>query len=328
MLKTGICKIHGIERQRTVWGRPRRLSLGLLNAIEPADSGADEYFFQILRSLRQANGTYRTTARERFRDFDPVVNEILASVIHADDVTIHDWATSDGSAGLQWARTVRQIFQGTRFYASDRVLTVVRVFNARGESFYFEPTGEPLQYMRPPFVISLQEPESAAYPVNRWIARRAFRNVPVLAERVRTLSWPSLLDTSPQTHNGWTFSQISLLHPAVRAFAERNGWFKVGIHSVFEPLRASAHVIRSLNILNRAYFSLDDLARGMQVAYRSIYPGGVWIVGRSEDDTGLRMNATLFQKTDYGFSTLATIGSGCEIAQLVREARFTHAAVV
>lgn len=320
MLKTGICNPADLRGKRSVLGRPKRVSLGLLTDIARPGHDADRLFGEIMAPLRLANGTYRTTARHRFRELDPVVNGILPRAMDCSgEVTIHDWATSDGSAAMEWAVSLARRIPRLRFNASDKALSLVEARSPSNETYFCEPDGEAIQYVRKPFVLSFREPESAAYPVNRCMARWARRNLAMLREVIPHLSWTSPLDPARISRDGWTFSQQPLLHPAVRSFADANEWFQLQCHSVFDVLSEHAHVIRTMNILNRAYFSPDRIGSGIRAVYESLRPGGLWIVGRSQGDCGGAADTDILQKLDGRFELVAAIGAGSEIRDLVEK---------
>jgi hypothetical protein len=306
VLKTGIYDIGGLGK-RSLFGRPRQISLGLLRTTEA--------FEQTIVDLLLSNGTYRTTSRERFAEFNSRVDVLLGERFSAlAPLLVHDWATSDASAALQWARGLRTRFPHLTFVASDKMLFLVEAFQRDGESYFLEQTGEPLQYARPPFVVSLHQPEY--YPVNRWIAKRARRTAATLREPVAGLRWPSGWGETVLTDGQWRFRQVPLIHPEVRNFAQAQPWFRVQTHSVFEPLGEPAHVIRCMNIFNFSYFSREQLISGVRAVYASLGEGGVWIVGKSMDVQGRRTNATVFVKTEGGFNAQERIGAGSEIEDL------------
>jgi hypothetical protein len=78
-----------------------------------------------------------------------------------------------------------------------------------------------------------------------------------------------------------------------------------------------------MNIFNPGYFGPEMLRAGRDAVWASLAPGGIWIVGRtngtSPEDASHK--ASLFEKTDEGFRSLAHFGEGSEIASLVLEPR-------
>lgn len=325
MLKTGIVTVADLAKPRSIWGRRRWVSLDLLTVTAPESPVADDLFHDVMLTFRLSNGTYRTTNRYRFSNFDPLVNETVARLFPGRPaLSVHDWATSDGSAALEWARSLRAVATAVTFCASDRALAAVKACPSNScECYFFEPGGDPIQYTRPPFVISLQEPESVIYPVNRLLATWAHHHVNALSRIVRTLCWSSVLDATVFRDGRWRFSQVPLVHPAVTEFTAQNPWFQVKVHSIFEPLPEAADVIRSMNILNKRYFDRDQLVLGIRAAYASLRPAGLWVVGRSGEGAGATVDADLFQKTSDRFCVVATAGNGSEIRDLVTEERFT-----
>jgi hypothetical protein len=70
-----------------------------------------------------------------------------------------------------------------------------------------------------------------------------------------------------------------------------------------------------MNILNRAYFTEDQLASAANAVFDSIRMGGLWIVGRTLEQD-FSNNATFFLRGEDGWQVLGRIGNGSEIEQL------------
>ena len=190
-----------------------------------------------------------------------------------------------------------------------------------GEVYIAERSGTPLQYIKAPFVVPLYHQEARRYPWNRWVARRARRrfdnlNLPA--------GWSATQSTEPQripSQHGRDLRvrYIPYIHPEAVALTRKNPNFRFCERSVFDATPGTCHVLRTMNIFNRDYFSEQQLTEGVSAAFQSLQPGGLWIVGRTleEDFTN---HATFFRRNEKGFEVLERIGSGSEMEALALSA--------
>jgi hypothetical protein len=102
-------------------------------------------------------------------------------------------------------------------------------------------------------------------------------------------------------------------------FSQRNPRFQFRSRSVFEHTPAACHVLRTMNIFNKSYFSPEQLSDGVNAAFHSIKPGGIWIVGRTLEED-LSNHATFLRRLDNGWEVLERIGKGSEIEELAMRA--------
>jgi hypothetical protein len=112
------------------------------------------------------------------------------------------------------------------------------------------------------------------------------------------------------------------LHPEV--LSERSEQFRIREHSVFEALAAPVHMVRTMNILNLAYFSADTILSAVAAVRKSIRPAGLWLVGRTIAENPFLHDATLFRKQDSGWDVVLRCGAGSEIESLVQAASRTE----
>jgi hypothetical protein len=306
MLRFGICThkqfIDAGERRRFLGSR---VSYSLLNIGENPTKEQIRIFEDISFKLRTSNGTCRTTVRNRLRDVDAAAKGILERLYPSDtELLVEDRAVSHGLTSLEWAQQLFQAFPHSQFEASDKLLYLIQLSLASGRTYILEPEGQPLQYIKPPFVVSLSHKESSLLPFNRLIAAQARR-------RLRHFSLP---DGWMESHggDGYQVSKIKCLHPEALAFNRTNPRFQLRTRSVFDVTPNAVHVLRTMNILNKAYFSDSQLREGSEAAFRSLKLGGVWIVGRTlESDSS--NHATFLQKQENGWVILARIGDGSEM---------------
>jgi hypothetical protein len=265
-------------------------------------------FEDISFTLRISNGTFRTTFRERFRDVDAASMRWMERFFPAGaELRVEDRAVSNGLTSWEWAEQLFAVFPRAQFEASDILLYLIRLSLPGGETYIAEPDGRPLQYVKPPFVVSLEHPESRKYPLNRLIAARAKR-------QFARLSLPEAW-TETSGAAGYQVSRISCIHPRAQAFARSNPEFQFRARSVFDAAPGSCHVLRTMNIFNRSYFSAEQLAEGANAAFESLLPGGLWIVGRTLEED-FSNHATFFRRGESGWEVLERIGAGSEMEEL------------
>ena len=215
-------------------------------------------------------------------------------------------------------RTLLLLFPGARFSASDLTLFLLEVEVNQGEAFIFEPNGNLLQYVRPPFVVRIQPPEPNLLLVNSLIHRYAAKKFQQLKAR---WNFPDewVNSKAPEYQEGsLLFRKIPLIHPKALAFRRKCDRFSIGRHSAFEPLDQPVHVIRTMNIFNLNYFSRSDLATGVRAVFNSLVEGGVWIVGRTHEGKHLQHDVSGFVKQKDRFTLLDRYGRGSEIDAIVQ----------
>jgi len=220
------------------------------------------------------------------------------------ELLIEDRAISHGLTSLEWAQQLFQVFPHSKFEASDKLLYLIQLSLASGGTYILEPEGQPLQYIKPPFVISLSHKESSLLPFNRLIAVQARR-------RLRHLLLPDGWMES-RGGDGYQVSKIKCVHPEALSFIRTNPRFQLRTRSVFDVTRNAVHVLRTMNILNKDYFSDSQLREGSKAAFQSLKLAGVWIVGRTLE-SDFSNHVTFLQKQENGWAILARIGKGSEM---------------
>ncbi|MGH9530551.1 MAG: hypothetical protein ACRD2S_11615 [Terriglobales bacterium] len=313
MLQFGIFKSEEYLRardRRHVLGS--RASYELLNVGDDPTEEQIRVFEDISRTLQTSNGTYRTTFANRFHDLDDLAMRWMKKLYGTDtEVRVQDRAVSHALTSLEWAERLFQAFPLTLFEASDALFSLIKLSLPGRKTYVFEPNGQPLQYINWPFVVSLQRPGSWRYPINRLIAARAKRRFDQL-----------LLPDGWMESKGeaaYQVAKISCVHPRALQFSKRNPRFQLEARSVFECLPDSCDVLRTMNILNMSYFSTDRLIEGINAAFHSLKPGGIWIVGRTlEKDFSNQV--TLLRKEHGGWKVLDRLGGGSEIEELALRA--------
>ncbi len=302
-----------------------RVSFRLLH-YSGREAESTTFFERLMRHIRLSNGVCRTTFERRFRNLDTVVNGILSQHFSARDyLLIEDWAASACLTSCQWAESLLDIFPQMRFVASDLVLSVLEIENRDSkEVFIAEEDGTPLQYVRPPFVIRLTPPEPWPLLINRfWYSWAKFRwqNVRRIWTRAEALLYQDENGIQQKDCEGYRIRKLSVVHPRALALARSDGRFAIRRHSVFDRANAPCHVIRTMNILNRAYFNEQQIAQAARSIVASLIPGGIWILGRTVSDDPPVHNVSIFQRRRSGeLELIEQIGEGSEVASIALSA--------
>src|SRR5205807_9782935 len=118
----------------------------------------------------------------------------------------------------------------------------------------------------------------------------------------------------PQPSGEYAIDRISCIHPEADLFSKRDPRLRICARSVFEH-RPGLDVLRTMNILNKAYFPVEKLMEGANAAFQSLKPGGLWIVGRTSGN--LTNDVTFFRRRENKWEVIARIGKGSEIEELV-----------
>jgi hypothetical protein len=290
-----------------------RVAYTLLNIGENPTSQQVQMFEDICFTLRTSNGTFRTTFRNRLLDVDAATILILKQRSTSDaELLVEDRAVSHGLTSLELARQIFQAFPQSRFEASDKLLYLVQLSLASGEKYMLEPDGQPLQYIKPPFVVSLAHEESIRFPVNRLVAaqaRRRLRHVLPNDGRIESIRGDE-----------YQINRINCVHPEVLTFMSANPRFQLRTRSVFDITPNPVHVLRTMNIFNKDYFSDSQLRHGSEAAFQSLKPGGVWIVGRTLE-SDFSNHISFLQKLDSGWRILSRIGNGSEMEEYADKVR-------
>jgi hypothetical protein len=282
-----------------------------LNLAEVSDHPTrDEIlrFEEISSRLCTSNGTTRATFRHRLVDVDDVAFHLLRRDYRADDeLIVQDRAASSCLTSTEWAEQMLVAFPLAHFEASDRLLHLFRISLPGGKMYFVEPGGQPLQYVESPFVVCLYPREPYRYLLNHFVAGLAKWSF-------RRLSLPANLADSAASYK-YRIDKISCVHPEARSLSQRDPRFTVCERSVFQRT-AGLDVLRTMNILNLAYFSKKQLVDGIHAASDSLKPGGLWIVGRTLEESHTN-HVTFFRRTEKKWEVLQRIGNGSEIEELV-----------
>ena len=319
MFKLGVYRLDQFLRPQSIQARlsRNRVSFHLLRG--PASPDQARLFEHVMPQIRLSSGVYRTTSRARFQAFDKFINDLLSKHFESSQaLDIQDWAASDCIASAEWAGALWPRFPNARVTASDLTLFLIEAALPNGEMFICETSGEPLQYIRPPFVVRLNPPENKLMLVNRilaWHGQRKFGRLQPIPE-----PWLRAEHTEPLNLPPFVLRKIPLIHPDALALRQRSDKFSIVMHSAFEPLDRPCDIIRTMNIFNLKYFSETRLGEGVEAVNRSLVPGGIWIVGRTFKEDPPTHDASVFMKDGDGFRLLERFGKGSEVEPLIPDA--------
>jgi hypothetical protein len=116
--------------------------------------------------------------------------------------------------------------------------------------------------------------------------------------------------------------KLPLIHPEALQLSRNYRGFTVRQHSIFDNPLGCCHVLRAMNILNRAYFAEELLAKACRNALDGLFQGGICIIGRTVREDAPEHHATIFRKGSSGqFEVLQRIGSGSEIESIALASR-------
>ena len=297
------------------WRAGPRTAYTLLDVGDTPGPDDVELFEGLSFTLRTSNGTFRTTYRNRFEDVDVVAQTWLERRYPRDAVlTVQDRAVSHGLTAVEWAERLQPLFPALRMEASDLLLELVELRLSGGATYIADADGAPLQYIQPPFVVPLQTIGIASrHVVNRWLASRARR-------RFERLGLPENWAHTPGGA-GYTVRRFPYVHPRARSLMRRfPDHFQFVRRSVFDRTPEACCALRTMNILNRSYFSAEQLREACAAIHASVQPGGIWIVGRTREQD-LTNHVSLLGRTPGGWELLERIGEGAEIEDLALEPR-------
>ena len=296
--------IHTAEQYARAAGKRRlsgaSVSYGLLQIGDNPTEQEISRFEDISLIFCTSNGTRRTTFRKRMQDVDATTLELLERWHqHHKDLLIEDRGASSCLTSSELAHHLFRAFPHASLEASDRLLWVFRISLAKGRGYIIEPDGEPLQFICPPFVVSLNAYKPERSPLRRLIAAQG-------KKLFRQLGFPKI----GQAHK---IDRISCIHPEAECLCKKDSRFQIRVRSVFEH-SSGLDVLRTMNVLNKDYFPIQQLVEGVRAAFQSLNPRGLWIVGRTLDDH--TNHVTFFRRAEKQFEVAARIGKGSEIEEL------------
>jgi hypothetical protein len=320
MFKLGVYRPdqYGQSSGFGAWLRKNRVSYQLLRTSVRPSAAEIARFEQLSRHILMPSGVFRMTAPNRFRELDRFLSGVLERHFGQRPLDVHDWAASDCSTSAAWYQVLVQAFPQATLTASDLNLYLTEAQLPGGGTYIFDGNGDPLQYIRPPFVIRISPPEPRLLLGNRWLQARAESRLAQLRERGELKVAGLEFKGDEELHRPpYVFRKISMIHPAAESLRLSAAAFRIQRHSVFDPLAQPSDVIRTMNILNVSYFDRERLSLAARNVWQSLKPSGIWIVGRTLEEDPPLHHASVLIRTGEGFRLIERHVEKSEVEDLV-----------
>ena len=250
----------------------------------------ERYFFA---SIRLKNGTYKRTWSHRLDD----LNDLVLRFIPPDrPLKVMDVAVSSGISTLEWMNHLEQAGIEHHMTAGDITLKAALVSIGKNLRVLADSTGYPLQFdIRGKAV---PNPPGGADLARYGLQLLVIKAVLALGVRGFGINSTPIDLVSPR-----------LVRPSNLRLIQDDILHSTGFEKSF-------HVLRAANILNRYYFTDDQLVDILVRVRSRLMPGGIFIVCRTNDHR--KNHGTIFLLNSSGrFEVLARIGDGSHIEDLV-----------
>jgi len=292
----------------------RRLALTLLEDLQHSYTGSeDDLLDQLYTQLTVAHGIYKTTRRNRFREFDRIALDDFARRFESvETLRIHDLAASSGISSLELFQTLH-VWRAVELHFSDLYdrLRLVRVPDSNWE-VVFDSAGHALEYVGHGFALKARQGESKWHPVNRLLKRMLDRSLLPKADRLLEAAGAEKIDDSQDA-----VREVMLLHPECTRAFETHDNFAFSQHDLFTPLQGPYHVLRAMNIFNPGYFTDEKIIAGVRACAQGLLPGGLFLIGRSIDEEDSRTRATAFLRDGNVLRVAWKFNDGAENQSLI-----------
>lgn len=270
-----------VKLNRAFW--PRALARVLPSAADPRVLREHRLtpaeFTDAVSTFKFAT-TCKTTQKARF----PRTLEHLARLEFMRLPTILDVGASDGSTSVD----VMDAVPFNRYFVTDKHLEVT--VSRRGRTAYFHaPDGKCVLIATPAWIV-YDDTAGAWHPFGG-IARRAFAAAPARSAGAEV---------------------VSLVNPAVKS--RRQSDVRVEQYDIFEPWRGDkADLVVAANILNRVYFTEENLARAIRNLVDALCEDGRLAVIQNSGGE----KATVFRLLNGRIAPEHSINGGTDIDALV-----------
>jgi hypothetical protein len=241
-------------------------------------------FSKLVSSLRTGI-TWKSTSPARHQRTDELIMEICSDF----SPVILDVGASDGITSLELIEKLGSAF--TMYYVTD-VSFNINIIEQKPNVYFYDSCGKCFLISTRKFLVYSDFTE-AYFPL-KLIAKKFFAFAPVFN-----------VDRS---------KQISLIQPDLLRIAKQDARVSIEQYSIFDPwTKIRPDIIKAANILNRTYFS-DDQIRSAITNFKTILKeGGKLIVTDNRDEE----NVSLFYRDNNSFKLQRNIGKGTEIKDIV-----------
>jgi hypothetical protein len=270
---------------------------------------AAEAEFSFFNRLQLENETYKSTRKQRLDD----VNELVAPLLpdHS-PLAVMDVAVSSGVSSMEWSEHLAALGIEHRMVAGDICVQGLLLTCGKRFAILWQEGGHPLVVQAAPYSLYLVRSGAirvltrAVNPLLRKVYRGVERRSPT---RVRQIPQPRSVVVQ------W----MPLVSSAVRQ-SEKISFVQDDI-SVPGRFREEMDICRAANILNRSYFSDDEIRRMASNLVTRLRPGGLLVVCRTDEVSGAeglpRNLVTVFEKTPRGLRSIARMNGGSDVEHLL-----------
>jgi hypothetical protein len=317
MIRFGITDAAGLERPTTIFGAPRDIAIPVLwralqQSAEPPKAAVADAF----NRLKAGGGVYKRTVARRFDDVRAEVTAALREALGTPaTLRVHDLGVSDGTTSVELHADLKACWADVSLVMSDafdRIWVVRRP--ASPWTCVLDADLRPLQYYSRRFVLPADPPPSWRIPLNRLVRARVVKR-----EGPRFLEIADLLRSGGESASlppGVTAERILLVGRAAAALLAKDPGVTFVRHDATRPLSGRFHLVRAMNVLNRAYFDEATLRRAIGHVRDALEPGGVFLAGRSIDEQDGRTAATVFVRTGDRLEVRRRFNEGSELEAL------------
>ena len=117
--------------------------------------------------------------------------------------------------------------------------------------------------------------------------------------------------------DGGNIIRKPLIHPFCLEKVNNCKNFQFIRHDLFKKTRQQFDIIRAMNILNLAYFPEKKIKKAVLSIFHSFTGNGIFIVGRSNDESNGQTKTTIFERCETEFKVIEDINGGSEIKDLI-----------
>ncbi len=266
-------------------------------------------------SIKLSNGTFKTTWPNRFKDIDLEVIKYLQKQAAVKPKTFLDIGVSSGRSTYEWFLSLKDAGFQPKMKGTDLILTAYLIRICSGIYVLAEKNGHPLQFDLINVVIrswNRRLDYFTGYFCLTIALKRIFK--PEFLLKKIHYGEKQLKKSSCQENT----KKIKLLSPIIREdcpiefyeddiLAKNSGSFK-----------RKYDMIRVCNLLNKGYFTLDQLRLGLKNIIEKLSgPGSYLLINRTVDAIN---HGALFRFRDDGrLESVLQLGKGSEIEDLVLE---------
>lgn len=238
------------------------------------------------RSVSQfkVDTAWKMTSRNRHKIADERIDQIATPTTRILDV-----GASSGITSLDLIAKLGDRF--SRFYVTDLYFSIPYARHA-GAVYFYHPKTKRCVLRVTDRAITYQLDDG--WPVLQGVAQRLIAGAPL--------------------YNG-AMQEADLLHPSLRVVSD--GRIAVEEYDVFQPWpHELVHIVKAANVLNREYFSHDQIRAAMKVLWRALEIGGVLFAIDNKDIE----KVSIFCKTDSGFMLETNLNGGSGVVEAMQDA--------